>query len=230
MTDELIIDLADVDRDGALRAAAAALPTRSQFLRRAGGVAALGGLGLALAPQVASAGSAHSDTAILNFALTLEYLQAAFYTEAQKVGALRGGLAEQARVVGSHERAHVRAFRAVLGSDAAPSPSFDFHGVTEHPASFRSTAVAFEDLAVGAYKNQLPLISSGEYLATAVAIHSVEARHAAWIRRLAGIVPAPNAFDEPLDDRRTIALVDSTKFITLHVAKTSTDRDPSFTG
>jgi hypothetical protein len=230
--DELVtLSLAEIDSDGAVRDAASRLPTRAQFLRL-GGSAALGGLTFGLTPGLARAGRKDSrpDVAILNFALSLEYLQAAFYTEAQRVGALSGGLAVQARVVGSHERAHVKAIRAALGSAAIKSPSFNFHGATDSPSSFRSTAVAFEDLAVAAYKEQLPKIRSDEYLATAIAIHSVEARHASWIRRLAGIVPAPDAFDEPSSDPRTVRLVNSTHFVTLHVPKTSAKHAPSFTG
>jgi Ferritin-like domain len=223
------LSLAEIDTDAALREAAALLPTRSQFLR-VGGYLALGGLALGAFPRVARARRLDADNAILNFALTLEYLQSAFYSEAQQVGALSGPLAEQARVVGSHERAHVKAFRAVLGRAAIKQPQFNFHGATDTSDSFRATAVAFEDLAVAAYKEQLPLIRSDRYLATAVSIHSVEARHASWIRRLAGIVPAPDAFDEPSSDRRTVELVNSTKFVTLHLPTTSIRRAPSFTG
>jgi Ferritin-like domain len=224
------LTIAEIDSDGALREIAAALPTRSQFLRRGAGFAGLGTVAVGLLTGTARARVAKSDVTILNFALALEYLQAAFYTEAERVGALRGGLADQARVVGSHERAHVAAFRAVLGHAAIKEPHFNFHGVTENAKSFRATAVAFEDLAVGAYKEQLPSIRSDEYLAAAVSIHSVEARHAAWIRRLAGIVPANKAFDEPLSDRRTVEIVNSTRFVTLRVPQTSADRSPSFTG
>jgi hypothetical protein len=228
-TELTTLSLAEIDIDGALRETAARLPTRAQFLRLGGG-GALGGLVLGLTPGVAGARERGSDVTILNFALALEYLQAAFYTEAERVGALKGALADQARVVGSHERAHVRAFRSVLGSAAIPTPGFNFHGATDSPATFRATAVAFEDLAVAAYKEQLPKIKSNAYLATAVSIHSVEARHASWIRRLAGIVPAPNAFDQPSPDRRTVQIVNSTHFVTLHVPKTSTRHAPSFTG
>jgi hypothetical protein len=224
------IGIGDFDTDGALRETAAALPTRCQFLRRGAVSAGLGTVALGLLTGTARAGVAKSDVTILNFALALEYLQASFYTEAERVGALKGALADQARVVGSHERAHVAAFRAVLGSAAIKSPHFNFHGATESAKSFRSTAVAFEDLAVGAYKEQLPSIRSGQYLAAAVSIHSVEARHAAWIRRLAGVVPASRAFDEPLSDRQTVQIVNSTRFVTLHVPQTSADRAPSFTG
>ncbi|MBV9819847.1 MAG: ferritin-like domain-containing protein [Solirubrobacterales bacterium] len=220
------LSLADIDVDGALRETAGRLPTRSEFLV-GGGLAAAAAL---LVPGVAGARAKRSDDAILNFALALEYLQAAFYTEAERVGALSGPLAEQAKVVGAHERAHVAAFREVLGRAAIKRPQFDFHGVTDKPDSFRATAVAFEDLAVGAYKEQLPKISSPQYLAAAVSIHSVEARHASWIRRLAGIVPAPTAFDEPTSDGQTIHIVNSTQFVTLHAPETTAHRPPAFTG
>ncbi len=232
------LSLSDVDADGALRETAARLPTRAQFLRRGARTAALGGLGglgLGLLPgaaqaRAAKARAAKGDLAILQFALALEYLQAAFYSEAERVGALQGGLAEQARVVGSHERAHVAALQAQLGRAAAKRPNFNFHGVTDSQGSFRSTAVAFEDLAVGAYKEQLPNIRADRYLAAAVSIHSVEARHAAWIRRLAGIVPANHAFDEPVGDTRTVDIVNSTHFVTLQTPHTSSKDSPSFTG
>ncbi len=233
------VSLADVDADGVLQETAERLPTRGQFLRRGARTAVAGvalGLGAGLLPGSALGAARHrtsytrSDEAILNFALALEYLQAGFYTEAERVGALRGALAEQARVVGSHERAHVAALRAALGRRAIAAPRFNFHGATDSPVSFRANAVAFEDLAVGAYKQQLPLIYSNEYLAAAVAIQSVEGRHAAWIRRLAGIVPAEHAFDEPIDDQRTADLVSSTHFVTLKVSRTTASGAPEFTG
>jgi rubrerythrin len=224
------LTIAEIDSDGALRESAAVLPTRSQFLRGGARSTGLGIVALGLLTGTARARVAKSDVAILNFALTLEYLQASFYTEAERVGALKGALAQQARVVGSHERAHVAAFRAVLGHAGVKRPHFNFHGVTENAKSFRATAVAFEDLAVGAYKEQLPSIRSDQYLAAAISIHSVEARHAAWIRRLAGVVPASKAFDEPVSDGQTVHIVNSTHFVTLHAPQTSADRSPSFTG
>jgi len=223
---------ADFDIDGAVRDTCASMQghTRSTFLRRtvAAGVTALGGV--AVWPSAASAAEARSDVAILNFALALEYLQASFYTEAERIGALHGALKQQADVVGAHERAHVKAFRELLGSKAIKEPRFNFHGVTESPDTFRSTAVAFEDLAVAAYKGQAPLIKSRSYLAGAIAIHSVEARHAAWIRRLAGFLPAPKAFDEPLDAHRVVEIVNSTHFVTLRDPQTSSRTRPRFTG
>jgi rubrerythrin len=217
--------LADIDTDGAISEALDALhgTTRAGFLRRA----ALGSTALLAASAApARAAAASRDEAILNYALALEYVQDSFYSEVERIGALTGALAEQAKVVAAHERAHVKAFRQVLGSRAVKRPRFDFRGATEDADRFRKTAVAFEDLAVAAYKAQAPLIQSRAYLVPALAIHSVEARHAAWIRRLAGEVPAADAFDEPRSKRSTLAIVDDTHF----VVKTSSRRKPKFTG
>jgi hypothetical protein len=222
------LTLADVDRDGALADTLGALhgQTRADVLRGAlvGGAALLAASG---APASALASAAdRRDVAILNYALVLEYLQDSFYTEVERAGVLSGKLAEQARVVGAHERAHVRAFKDVLGRRAVKRPRFDFRGATETPGRFRRTAVAFEDLAVAAYKGQAPLISKRGYLVPALGIHAVEARHAAWIRRLAGIVPASTPFDEPRGKRSTLAIVRKTDF----VVKTKSRRRPRYTG
>ena len=220
------LTLGDLDRDGALEEAIAVLhgETRATFLRRA----VVGGavlLGAGAVPAGAAVGG--RDEAILNYALTLEYIQEAFYGEAERLGVLTGGIAEQARVVGAHERAHVKAFREVLGAAAVKRARFDFRGATENADRFRRTAVAFEDLAVAAYKAQAPLIQRRAYLVPALAIHTVEARHAAWIRRLAGFTPAPDAFDEPRSKQSTLGIVEATRF---EVMKTQSRRRPKFIG
>ena len=161
----------------------------------------------------AGAGLPASDVDILNYALVLEYLQASFYTEAERSGALSGATAQAARVVGATERAHVKAFRQLLGSRAVARPTFDFQGVTEEQRPFLKTAVGFEDLAVEAYKGQAPKLRSNAVLAAAVGIHSVEARHAAWMRELFGITPAVNAFDQPASRAKINRIVASTHFI-----------------
>ena len=74
--------------------------------------------------------------------LTLEQLQADFYTETQRNRVLQGALEAQATVVGSHERAHARALYRALESHAAKQPRFDFGGATEGAAAFQRTAVA----------------------------------------------------------------------------------------
>lgn len=222
------LTLAELDADGALLDAAGAIGAPAPTLTRAGALAvgATALTALLAGPSTAPAASAREDRAILNYALTLEYLQAAFYTETERLGAVHGALGHQARVVGAHERAHVAAFRKVLGHHAIGRPHFDFRGATEDGDRFRRTAVAFEDLAVAAYSAQAPRVASRAYLASALGIASVEARHAAWIRRLAGVVPAPDAFDEPRSRRSTVALVNRTHF----TVRTTSRRRPKFTG
>jgi rubrerythrin len=218
--------LSEIDRDDAIAEALDALhgTTRAGFFRRAAlGSAAL----LAASSTPASAALGKRDEAILNYALTLEYVQDSFYSEVERLGTLSGALERQAKTVAAHERAHVKAFREVLGSRAVKRPRFDFRGATEDADRFRKTAVAFEDLAVAAYKAQAPLIQSRAYLVPALAIHSVEARHAAWIRRLAGEVPAAEAFDEPRSKESTLKIVAATKFA---VMKTQSRSRPKFIG
>jgi rubrerythrin len=216
------------DRDGALeQARQAAAVTRRGLLGLGAGAAVVGVLGDAGVARASS--PSREDENILNYALGLEYLQASFYTEAERLGALHGSLAQQAHVVGAHERAHVASFRQVLGAAAMKRPTFDFQGVTQDPDAFRRTAVALEDLAVAAYKYQAPRLQSAGFLQAAIAIHSVEARHAAWIRRLAGVLPAATAFDQPLPPHQVDALVASTRFVVAPPHMTA-HRLPKFTG
>ena len=205
-----------LDADGALRetAAAAAGDTRAGFLAKAGllggglvGAAALG------APELAGAATRKSDIAILNYALTLEYLEAAFYTEAEKRGALSGELADFAIVVGAHERAHVQGLKAALGRKAVKKPKFNFQGTTTDPARFAATAQTLEDTGVAAYAGQAPKVKADAILRAALAIHTVEARHASWIRDLNGAPPAPLGFDNPLSKAKVLAAVKKTGFI-----------------
>jgi rubrerythrin len=223
------IDADALDRDGAIAETAEPLRRyeRGELLGLVGGFTLLIG-GLAR-PGAARAASREQDREILNYALSLEYLQASFYTEAERLNSLRGSFAEQARVVGAHERAHVEALQGLLGAAAIKRPRYDFQGVTESQPEFRETAVAFEDLAVAAYKEEAPRIQNRQHLAAAIRVHSVEARHAAWIRQLAGALPAPDAFDEPQSRKQVGRLVASTEFVVAKPNTRSSDR-PRFTG
>ena len=227
------LTLEAVDADGAVREAIDGVKgdTRAAFLAKAGllGGGAMGGSAL-LALMADDAHASHnSDRAILNFALTLEYLEAAFYTEAERMGALDGELALFARIVGQHERAHVRALRSALGRYAVKRPRFNFRGTTEDADAFAATAQVLEDTGVSAYAGQAPLIDSDAVLKAALAIHSVEARHASWIRDINGDEPAPNAFDPALTKRQVLRAVAGTRFIVAQ-RRTRARRSPSFTG
>jgi hypothetical protein len=217
------LDLRRVDRDGALAETRGAL-TRGGFLAATGA-----GALLALAPVARAAGLSENDVEVLNYALTLEYLQAAFYTESERSKALKGRSLEAAEQVGAVERAHVEAFRSLLGKKAIARPRFDFQGVTEDPEAFLKTAVAFEDLAVEAYKGQAPRLESAQVLAAALGIHTVEARHAAWMRYLNGITPAAAAFDDPRPRKEIDRIVRATGFVSAR-PKMSAKREPKFMG
>ena len=208
--------LESVDRDGAVREAAHAVAgdTRADFVRKAvvAGGAFAGGAAMLAIPALAE-GQGASDVAILNFALTLEHLEAAFYTEAVAKGALRGETLAFARVVKAHEVAHVRFLQRALGRAAVARPRFDFKGTTEAQGAFQRTARLLEDTGVMAYAGQAPLISDDQVLKAALSVHTVEARHAAWIRHIVGQPPAPAAFDPARTRRRILAAVDATGFI-----------------
>jgi hypothetical protein len=224
------LTLEAVDRDGAIAEALDELTggTRADFLRKAviGGAAT----GAALAtPALAKGRNTAKDIAILRFDLNLEYLQAAMYSEAERLRQLKPRTLEWARVVGANERGHVRAIRGLLGRDAVKSPKFNFRGVTEDDSVFTETAVAFEDLTAALLKTQVAQVDSRGVLAALVSLHSVEARHAAWIRHIAGIVPAADAFDEPTSKARVVRLVDSTNFVTSR-PRTKGRRRPRYTG
>jgi hypothetical protein len=221
------LDLAAIDRDGAVREAAEATSTRAALL--GGALAAIGALAL---PSVATAALAPRDRSVLTYALSLEYLQDAFYTEAERLGALQGKVAGAARVLGQTERAHVKAFRALLGSSAPARPRFDFHGTTEDELAFLHTAVALEDLCVGAYAGQATQIRSPEILQAAVDIHSVEARHAAWLRRLLDVRPTEGSLDEPRGRRSVAGTIAARGFVVDAADAPTTHRraSPLFTG
>ena len=219
-----------LDVDGALAETAdrAGLMTRGTFVAGAFGASAAA-VAIGADEAAGQGGLSKHDQSILNYALTLEYLQAAFYTEAERLKALKGDPAKAARKLGSVERAHVKAFHDVLGRKAVGRPSFDFQGVTEKPQAFLKTAVAFEDLAVAAYAGQAARLKNGSATAAAVSIYSVEARHAAWMRYLFGLNPAAEAFDQPKSRSQITRVVQSTNFITAP-PKMKSKRDPRFTG
>jgi Ferritin-like domain len=219
-TDGAVGEAADrLARDPELAQAAADGDTRSQVLRKAalGGGALMGGGALLALPSLAVGAdtrSARQDRAILNFALTLEYLEAEFYAQAVRGGALSGAVLTFARTVGEHEAEHVTFLRQALGSAAVARPSFDFKGTTTDQARFVATAVTLEDTGVAAYLGQSYRLKRTSYIAAAASLLAVEARHSAWARSLAGRQPSEEAFATRATIRQVLAAVRATGFIT----------------
>jgi len=154
-----------------------------------------------------------TDVDILNYALTLEHLEATFYAKGLEdfsddefrhadLGCgvcddVRMKIPDQVKVVGEHEAAHVDQLTKVieqLGGEPVEAAEYDFG--YETPAEFLGVAKALENTGVAAYAGAAPSIQNGDLLSAALSIHSVEARHAASFNALNGVSPYPNAFDE----------------------------------
>jgi hypothetical protein len=220
--------LEELDRDGAIRETAASVDsdTRGAFLKKAGvgvGAIAIGGAFAGAIPKIArGAAVPASDIAILNFALTLEYLEAEFYAQANanKIFAGKKELARFSQVVAQHEATHVAFLKKVLGSKAVAKPTFDFKDTVTNAAEFAATAQVLEDTGVPAYLGQVGNIKAAPVLVGAGRILPVEARHAAWIRdiRFSGgttspTTPAPAAFEDGFTKAKILAAVKATGFI-----------------
>ena len=178
---------------------------RSSFLAK--GILAAGATygafaaGPLLRKAFAQGGGSDGDIEILNFALTLEYLETAFYEEAGKQAKLSSDVAALAKTFGEQEAEHVAGLTQAiedLGGKPVKAPEVDFGDAFSSEDAFLQTAITFEDLGVSAYNGAGPMISSKDLLATAGAIVQVEARHAAAVRNAAGEDAAPDAFDPTL--------------------------------
>ncbi|HEY0389500.1 MAG TPA: ferritin-like domain-containing protein [Gaiellales bacterium] len=180
--------------------------TRRAGLQLTAGGAAAAGIGLLAGPLTAAAPASlgTTDVRVLNFALVLERLQERFYALALERAGLSGELEQFAHVAHGHERKHVEKLSAALGGRAGAAPSFTLDDVTSDAKRFTATAIALEDMAVAAYNGQVANVSR-PVLKVAAEIVSVEGRHAAWIRDLAGHLPAPRAADPVLATKAVLA-------------------------
>lgn len=143
---------------------------------------------------------------ILNYALTLEYLESEFYTQGLNAeGLIPSEARDLFEQIDIHETSHVDTLKSALGEAAVPKPNFDFTSGGQFDTfsnyqTFLLLSQGFEDLGVRAYKGQAPrLIEYDDILTTALRIHSVEARHAAAVRRLRGLdswIPFNNTPDQ----------------------------------
>jgi hypothetical protein len=185
--------------------------TRSEVLAK--GAIAVGSIygAVAVGPYVrrALAASGGSDVEILNFALTLEYLEARFYEEAKSRVKANGELKSLVNLLAEDEQQHVEALAATvkqLGGKPVMEPKFNFD--YSGTGGFLKLAQTFEDVGVSAYNGAAPMIKSKEVLAAAGGIVQVEARHAAAIRLQNGAEPSPVAFDPPLNEKQVLKAVE----------------------
>jgi hypothetical protein len=184
--------------------------TRSSFLVRGalatGSLYGAGAVGGFVSQAFAQGGGGDLD--ILNFALTLEYLEAAFYKKGLSSANLSGAAKKLATEIGDHENQHVATLTQTikqLGGKpvAAPKVAFPF----KDQKSFLMLAQVFEDTGVSAYNGAAPMIQSKDVLGAAGSIVQVEARHAAAIRLQNGADPSPDAFDKTLAKAQVLKAV-----------------------
>jgi hypothetical protein len=188
---------------------------RNLFARYAAPAIALSSAPLLIAAassEAFGAGLPQKVVDVLNYALTLEYLEAAFYKQGNSsMGLIPTEYKKLFATIGGHEIAHVLLLKSALGSAAVKAPAVDFTAggkyadVFSNFETFATLSATFEDLGVAAYKGQAGALLGTPVLTTALQIHSVEARHAAAVRPIIGKAPAPDAFDKPKTMKQVLA-------------------------
>ena len=150
-----------------------------------------------------------NDLEILNYALTLEYLEADFYSKGVEGGELKGRTLELVEPIADHEQAHVAGLTQTikdLGGKPADKPEFTYpDGTFTDRTKFLKTASVFEELGVTAYHGQVPRIDDPEILKAAAAIAGVESRHAAILADLIGGNPFPSPFEKRMSMKDVLA-------------------------
>ncbi|HTR75946.1 MAG TPA: ferritin-like domain-containing protein [Solirubrobacterales bacterium] len=206
--------------------------SRRAFLKKAGlgGAAVMGSGALlaALTPAGAAAASGKGrppakfgkgDIGILNYALTLEYLEAAFYNEATKKNIAKKAQAKAfLKRTTADENAHVAFLKKALGSKAVAAPKVEFGSALATESSFLKTAMVLENTGVKAYGGQALNISNPAYVSAALSIWAVEARHASVAGLLVkdapeSISPEKGAFQTTATAAEVLKAVEATGFL-----------------
>ncbi len=212
-------EAADGRTQGALRELADDPSDRKRFLRMMGGAGAAGAFAIFLAAcggddddssssgggattKTNSASATKGDLEIVLYALTLEHLETDFYNAVIDSGVIKDrALAETAKMIRDNEQEHVTALTGTAkqlgGTPKRPKTNFD--SVLEGGEKMvLETAATVENLGAAAYLGQAGRIKSKEILAAALAIHSVEGRHAAALNSVVGKTIVPDgAFAKP---------------------------------
>ena len=149
-------------------------------------------------------GGFEDDVAVLNYALTLEHLESAFYRDNAQtydlgVDGFGNAINDYMALIAEHEAAHVETLVTVitdLGGEPVAEAAYDF-GVTD-AATFLATAAALENTGVSAYDGAGQFLENADLLTAAGTIVAVEARHASYLNLITGELPFPAAFETPL--------------------------------
>jgi rubrerythrin len=207
-----VIELArdDVERKRFLTMAGRSIGAAAAASGLAAFIAACGGSSPASSTAIAGSGntSDSGDLAIVNYALTLEYLESQFYEKVARSGLFSGRTLSTLKMFGDEEQQHVAALEKVAASLGTPAakPAGKFR--LGSASSVVKLAATVENLGAAAYLGQAGSIKNKEILAAALAIHTVEARHAATLNSLVGLSPTPDgAFAKPMSRDEVLAAV-----------------------
>lgn len=174
-----------------------------------GGAKLVAGTALALAamPAVgalrARAQTLETEVDVLNYALTLEHLEATFYREGLETfgaGDFEEGVFDNLALVRDHEAAHVATLIQTindLGGTPVEEAEYDF-GYGDDPDEFLGVAAVLENTGVSAYDGAAQFLETPALITAAGTIVAVEARHASYLNLITGDVPFPAAFETPL--------------------------------
>jgi rubrerythrin len=155
-----------------------------------------------------------SDVDVLNYALTLEHLEYAFYRDGVGLFAFgadgRGeSIDTNFAAIRDHEGAHVETLTSVitdLSGEPVAEAMYDFGDAYNDPMAFMMTAAALENTGVSAYDGAAQFITDPDLLTAAGSIVAVEARHASYLNLLTGEIPFPTAFEKPLTMDEVLAI------------------------
>jgi Ferritin-like domain len=192
---------------------AAAATALGAFVAACGSSSSAAGTSSGSAAATTSASSSSSmasspDLAIVNYALTLEYLESQFYAKVIKSGLFHGKNLSVIKSFGHEEAQHVIALKAVATKLGTPATEPTGKFPIKNAKQVTILASAVENLGAAAYLGQAGNIQSKEILAAALAIHSIEARHAATINLVLGKTPTPDgAFAKPMSMAQVLAVV-----------------------
>jgi hypothetical protein len=213
--DGLVVQLArdDLERKKFLKMAGKTMGAGAAASGLAAFIAACGGSSKSGAPATPSTGtspspSAGGDLGIVNYALTLEYLEVQFYGKVIASGLFHGSTLSTLKTFGAEEQQHVAALTKVASSLGKPAAQPKGKFPLQSAAQVATLAATVENLGAAAYLGQAPNIKSPQILAAALAIHTVEARHAATINSLLKMSPTPDgAFGKPMTMSQVLAAV-----------------------
>jgi rubrerythrin len=166
-----------------------------------------------------------TDVDVLNYALSLEHVENAFYREGLETfsvddfvgapslesydGDRQIQVFDRIGVIAEQEATHVDVLTQaieLLGGTPVEEDSYDF-GV-ESVGDFLELAQVLENTGVAAYAGAAPFVESPDLLSTALSIHSVEARHAAVLNEVNGSSPFPNAFDSAQSQQEVLDAIE----------------------